>query len=190
MGHAWRILASFESHHDWVHLGTYYTPTYQRLIDTNVFKMGIQTYWGGQAVKIVLSAVIGPKYANMKNTLPLSANVDTCSLVSFFLFLAIILPMFFIPPEKLQTPLRVGYNRNLYLLISSLTDRTQIAFVMIVCNIFGMLIWSVRTAHGAGTLIHTGSSETGSAFSWNVVYGIQIILGFWSGGIVGQSGKL
>jgi NCS1 family nucleobase:cation symporter-1 len=60
---------------------------------------------------------------------------------------------------------------------------------MIVCNIVGMLIWSVTTAHGAGTLIHTAATATGSTSSWNIVYGIQIILGLWSGGIVGQSGK-
>lgn len=59
---------------------------------------------------------------------------------------------------------------------------------MIVCNIFGMLIWSVRTAHGAGVLFHSSATETGSTLSWNIVYGIQAILGLWSGGIVGQSG--
>ena len=60
---------------------------------------------------------------------------------------------------------------------------------MIVCNIFGMLIWAVRTAGGAGSLIHAPSTESGSLLSWNVVYGIQAILGLWSGGIVGQSGS-
>lgn len=70
--------------------------------------LGIFRYWGGQAVKIVLSAVIGPKYAFMKNTLPPSANVDTCSLVSFFIFLVIFCPMLLIPPEKLQMPLKVS----------------------------------------------------------------------------------
>jgi NCS1 family nucleobase:cation symporter-1 len=131
--------------------------------------MGIQTYWGGQAVKIILGAIIGPKYAFMSNTLPTSANVDTCSLVSFFIFLALFCPMLLIPPEKLQLPLKI-------------------AFVMIVFNIFGMLIWSVDTAHGAGTLINSPSTEAGSTLGCNVAYGIQAVLGLWSGGIVGQSG--
>lgn len=78
------------------------------MTSTDKSRMGIQTYWGGQAVKIILGAVIGPKYAYMTNTLPLSANVDTCSLVSFFIFLAIFCPMLLIPPEKLQTPLKVS----------------------------------------------------------------------------------
>lgn len=59
---------------------------------------------------------------------------------------------------------------------------------MIVCNIFGMLIWSVRTAHGAGDLLNASPTEAGSTVGWNVVYGIQAILGIWSGGITGQSG--
>lgn len=147
--------------------------------------MGIQTYWGGQAVKIILGAVIGPKYAYMTNRLPLSANVDTCSLVSFFIFLAIFCPMLLIPPEKLQTPLKVSRQ---FLGVSFGANQMEVAFVMIVCNIFGMLIWSVRTAHGPGDLINSPSTESGSVLGWNVVYGIQAILGLWSGGIVGQSG--
>lgn len=150
----------------WGMIGGFW-PVLNRIVTACIW-MGVQTYWGGQAVKIILGAVIGPKYAFMKNTLPLSANVDTCSLVSFFIFLAIFAPMLMIPPEKLQLPLKI-------------------AFVMIVCNIFGMLIWSVRTAHGAGKLFHAPSTESGSTLSWNVVYGIQAILGLWSGGIVGQS---
>ena len=82
-------------------------PVLNRIMTACIW-MGIQTYWGGQAVKIVLSAVIGPKYAFTKNTLPLSANVDTCSLVSFFIFLIIFCPMLLIRPERLQTPLKVS----------------------------------------------------------------------------------
>jgi hypothetical protein len=80
-------------------------------------RMGVQTYWGGQAVKIILGAVIGPKYAYMANTLPISANVDTCSLVSFFIFLAIFCPMLLVPPEKLQLPLKVRHLARLKYLI-------------------------------------------------------------------------
>ena len=87
--------------------------------------LGIQMYWGGQAVRIVLSAIIGPKFINMKNTLPLSANVETVDLISFFIFAVIIskfytiyrlykhsdphcsVPILWIRPEKLQLPFRV-----------------------------------------------------------------------------------
>ena len=61
---------------------------------------------------------------------------------------------------------------------------------MIVCNIFGLLIWAMRTAHSPGALINQPSTVSGSTLSWNALYGVQAILGLWSGGIVGQSGML
>jgi len=108
MGHDRRILACPKPHSHCVHLvsGAVGRETVDLSL-TYCDRMGIQTYWGGQAIKIVLGAVIGPKYAYMSNSLPLSANVDTCSLVSFFIFLAIFCPMLLIPPEKLQLPLKV-----------------------------------------------------------------------------------
>ena len=63
-------------------------PVLNRIMTASIW-MGVQSYWGGQAILIVLSAVIGPKYANMKNTLPESAHVTSVSLLSFFIFLAI-----------------------------------------------------------------------------------------------------
>lgn len=82
-------------------------------------------YWGGQAVRIILSSIIGPKFYYMTNTIPLSANVQTVDLVSFFIFVLIlgkcagihalwkslmctIAPALWIRPEKLQLPFRVG----------------------------------------------------------------------------------
>lgn len=61
---------------------------------------------------------------------------------------------------------------------------------MIVCNIFGLLIWSVRAAHGVGALIRAPATVSGNMLSWNSVYGIQAVLGLMSGGIVGQSGMI
>ena len=52
--------------------------------------LGIQMYWGGQAVRILLGGIIGPKFINLKNTLPVSANVETVDLISFFIFAVII----------------------------------------------------------------------------------------------------
>lgn len=41
------------------------------------------------AIKIILGALIGPRFIGIRNTLPLSAHVDTASLFSFFIFMAI-----------------------------------------------------------------------------------------------------
>lgn len=70
---------SFVGHDRWVLAG----------VEQNRYSLhldGCPDILGRQAVKIILGAVIGPKYAFMTNTIPLSANVDTCSLVSFFIF--------------------------------------------------------------------------------------------------------
>lgn len=75
-------------------------------------RMGIETYWGGQSIKIILNSLIGPKFAHMKNTLPVSADVDTASLISFSVFLAIYCPMLLVPPEKMQLPLKVSLKRG------------------------------------------------------------------------------
>ena len=54
------------------------------------YRPGIQMFWGGQAVRIVLGALIGPKFVNMANTLTSSANVETADLVCFFIFVLIL----------------------------------------------------------------------------------------------------
>ena len=130
--------------------------------------MGIQAYWGGQAVKIILGAVIGPKFVYMGNTLPGEAHVDTSSLVGFFVFLAVFAPMLLVAPERLQVPFRV-------------------AFVMIACTVVGMLIWALSASGGAGTLVRTGPTVQGSVLSWNTVFGLQSIVGVFGTGCLGQS---
>lgn len=84
-------------------------PVLNRIV-TGIVWLGIQMYWGGQAVKVILGAIIGPSWIGLRNTLPESANVDTASLISFFVFQALFLPCLLIPPEKLQIPFRVSHE--------------------------------------------------------------------------------
>lgn len=120
------------------------------------------------AVKIILRAIIGPKFRDLPNTLPASANVDTASLISFFVFIVIFLPLPMIPPEKLQLPFRI-------------------VFVMITATMFGMVGWSVNAAGGAGILMSTPATGSGSALSWAAVFGLQSIVGSQASGCLGQS---
>ncbi|KAK7618777.1 permease for cytosine/purines, uracil, thiamine, allantoin-domain-containing protein [Phyllosticta citricarpa] len=142
-------------------------PVLNRIMTACVW-MGIQAYWGGQAVKIILRAVIGPKFVHIKNTLPAGANLDTGSCISFFVFIIIFLPLPMIPPEKLQLPFRI-------------------TFVMITLTMFGMLGWAVHAAGGPGELFYTGSTKHGSTLSWNAVFGLQSIIGSQASGCLGQS---
>ncbi|POS81347.1 hypothetical protein DHEL01_v200277 [Diaporthe helianthi] len=142
-------------------------PVLNRIVTACVW-MGIQAYWGGQSVKIILRAIIGPEFRDLPNTLPVSANVDTASLISFFVFIVIFLPLPMIPPEKLQLPFRV-------------------VFVMITATMFGMVGWSVHAAGGPGALMSTPATGTGSSLSWAAVFGLQSIVGSQASGCLGQS---
>ncbi|KAL8768546.1 MAG: hypothetical protein Q9209_005231 [Squamulea sp. 1 TL-2023] len=130
--------------------------------------MGVQMCWGGLAVRLVLNAIIGPKFVFMKNTLPTSANIETANLICFLIFILALLPLMMVPPEHLQLPFRI-------------------AFIMITSTLFGMLIWSLVAAHGAGDLLATSATQHGSKLSWNMLYGMQSFVGGWLGGVLGQS---
>ncbi|KAK8073622.1 hypothetical protein PG994_004521 [Apiospora phragmitis] len=142
-------------------------PVLNRIMTACVW-MGIQTYWGGQAVKIILRAIIGVPFVTLRNNFPASANTKTASLISFFVFIVVFLPLPMIPPEKLQLPFRI-------------------TFVMITATLFGMLGWSVHAAGGAGALMSTPSTLSGSALRWKAVYGLQSFLGAQASGCLGQS---
>ncbi|EME78382.1 uncharacterized protein MYCFIDRAFT_58476 [Pseudocercospora fijiensis CIRAD86] len=142
-------------------------PVLNRIVTAIVWN-GIQLYWGGQSVKIMLGGIIGAPWVNLRNTLPASANVDTASLISFFVFLVIFLPILMIPPEKLQWPLRV-------------------TFVMMLSTMFGMLAWSISAAGSVGHLMHMPATAKGSKLSWAAVYSLQSIIGAQASGALGQS---
>lgn len=116
----------------------------------------------------MLRALIGPKFRDLPNTLPVSANVDTASLISFFVFLIIYLPLPLIPPEKLQTPFRI-------------------TFILITGTMFGMVGWSVHAAGGAGALMSAPATKSGASLSWAALYGLQSIVGSQASGCLGQS---
>lgn len=115
-------------------------------VTTGCVWQGTHMYWGGLAVRIVLNAIIGPKFVFMPNTLPLSANVETANLVCFFLFVIALPPLMMIPPERLHLPFRI-------------------ASAVITACLIGMLIWSLAAAQGAGNLLATSTIQGGSTLS-------------------------
>lgn len=117
----------------------------------------------------MLRAIVGAPFVNLPNTLPASANTDTASLISFFVFIVLFLPLPMIPPEKLQLPFRI-------------------TFVMMAATMFGMLGWAVRTAGGAGVLLYAPPAPaSGRALAWNAVFGLQSLVGAQASGCLGQS---
>ncbi|GAA6005377.1 hypothetical protein JCM10207_002959 [Rhodosporidiobolus poonsookiae] len=91
---------------------------------------GTQTYQGGQAVQVMLTA-IWPQFAHFPNHLPESAHVTSSMLLCFFIFYIIQLPLLWIHISKLH-----------YLFLVK----------VIVMPIFGfsMFGWAVGRAHGFG----------------------------------------
>lgn len=61
---------------------------------------GIQSYYGGQAVVLILNA-LSPSFLHMRNTLPESAAITTPYLVGFLVYMAVSTPVVMVPPHKL-----------------------------------------------------------------------------------------
>ncbi|RFU32336.1 hypothetical protein B7463_g3976, partial [Scytalidium lignicola] len=100
---------------------------------TSFIYCGIQTYWGGLAVHVVLASIF-PSYHTMKNTLPKSANITTADLVGTIIYMCIFVPILCIKPYKL----RVFF---------------MVSFFAVTTTILGMFIWAMATNHGAGNLV-------------------------------------
>ncbi|KAL6237453.1 hypothetical protein BDW75DRAFT_228648 [Aspergillus navahoensis] len=126
---------------------------------------GMQAFWGGQATRVMIGAII-PGFAHMKNYFSASSHLQTNDFIGLIIWMAGFIPAVLIKPEKLQMPF-------------------FFCFVLFCGTCFGMLVWSVSQAHGAGPLFH----EPGTApnTGWAFVFGITAILGSWGSGTVGQS---
>ncbi|KAL4978851.1 permease for cytosine/purines, uracil, thiamine, allantoin-domain-containing protein [Aspergillus desertorum] len=126
---------------------------------------GMQAFWGGQATRVMIGAVI-PGFAHMKNYFSPSSHLQTNDFIGLIIWMAGFIPAVLIKPEKLQMPF-------------------FFCFVLFCGTCFGMLIWSVSQAHGAGPLFH----EPGTApnTGWAFMFGVTAILGSWGSGTLGQS---
>ena len=113
-----------------------------------MFWLGIQGANGAQCITIMLQAW-APSYANIPNTIPLSAGITTQGMISYFLFWIIQLPLLLIPPTKLR-----------YLFAVKLVAAPVTALAT--------LGWIVHKAGGSGELFNLPETVSGStkAFLW------------------------
>ncbi|KII84969.1 hypothetical protein PLICRDRAFT_45826 [Plicaturopsis crispa FD-325 SS-3] len=163
MGEVHHIGFTVSSRFSWG-MKLFYFPVVLRSF-TSIFWFGIQAYWGGQAARVALGALI-PGFAHMKNTIPLSSNITTNDLIGTLIWYIAYIPLVLVPPEKMQRPFLV----------------TGIMFGM---TLVGLLIWAVKNAGGGGPLFHT--PQTTPNVGWSVMFGITSILGSWGAGTLGQS---
>ncbi|KII93698.1 hypothetical protein PLICRDRAFT_69314, partial [Plicaturopsis crispa FD-325 SS-3] len=145
-------------------LRTAYFPVVLRSF-TSIFWFGLQAYWGGQAARLAIGAII-PGFAHMKNTIPLASHIATNDLIGTLIWYIAFIPLILVPPERLQRPFLI----------------TGVMFAM---TLVGLLVWSVKHAGGGGPLFHT--PQTTPNVGWSVMFGITSILGSWGSSTLGQS---
>ncbi|PVH99767.1 hypothetical protein DM02DRAFT_710388 [Periconia macrospinosa] len=123
---------------------------------------GLQSYFGGQALTIVLSAII-PQFRDMPNTLPESAGTTTQRLVGFILYSILIFSMVLaVPPAKIR--------RCLYP-----------AFFVILTTFLSILIWALATNRGTGDLISSPVELTKSRRAFRMIQCISSVGGSYGG---------
>ncbi|KAL5049356.1 hypothetical protein BDW71DRAFT_204621 [Aspergillus fruticulosus] len=163
MGEVHHIGFTVSSRFSWGMRGSYFPVILRSFVGCMWF--GMQAFWGGQATRVMIGAII-PGFAHMKNYFSASSHLQTNDFIGLIIWMAGFIPAVLIKPEKLQMPF-------------------FFCFVLFCGTCFGMLIWSVSQAHGAGPLFH----EPGTApnTGWAFMFGITTILGSWGSGTLGQS---
>ncbi|KAF4627876.1 hypothetical protein G7Y89_g10283 [Cudoniella acicularis] len=67
----------------------------------NLIYFGIQSYYGGQSMVIILNA-LSPGFLHLRNTLSESAGITPQAPTGFLLYIAIFILVVFVPPHKLN----------------------------------------------------------------------------------------
>jgi NCS1 family nucleobase:cation symporter-1 len=165
VGAEWHIGFAVLSRYVWGFWGSF-VPLVQRIILSMVW-MGVQAWTGGLCISAMLSAIF-PSYQNMKNTMPVSAHMETKQFVGFIIFNLMTCAVIWKPVEKTRW-LFVGFN------------------IVTFLTMIGLLGWSVDTAGGTGRLLSApgkakGSYETG----WAVVKAISSVIGSIAVGLTNQ----
>ncbi|KAF9050257.1 NCS1 nucleoside transporter family [Panaeolus papilionaceus] len=134
---------------------------------------GVQGWYGGQMVKIMIGA-IWPSFYNMKNTFGPDAFMKTNEFIAFIIFWTISLPIFLLRPEQYRIPA----------IASS---------VMVTFAAFAIFIWALAKKGDIGPLwkhpeeVYGIGKLSGSTLSWAMMRMITSGIGGWAGGILYQS---
>ncbi|KAK7966873.1 NCS1 nucleoside transporter family [Apiospora aurea] len=124
------------------------------------FWYGINTYTGAQCVNVIILA-IWPRFAQVPNHLPASANITTQMMTAYIVYFLSVLPFHWIHPRNL---------------------RWFFAIKSILClpAIFGMLIWACVATGGEGTenpVFRRGNTIAGSELGRAFMSGLNAMMG-------------
>ncbi|KAK7510883.1 cytosine-purine permease [Phyllosticta citriasiana] len=123
------------------------------------FWYGINTYTGAECVDTIIRA-IWPRFANIPNHLPESANITTEMMISYLIYFVVILPFHCIHPRNLRW----------FFALKSLLPLPAI---------LGMVIWAC-TNTGGGTdnpVFNRGNTSKGAALGWIFMSGMNAMMG-------------
>ncbi|KAH6677713.1 permease for cytosine/purines, uracil, thiamine, allantoin-domain-containing protein [Halenospora varia] len=132
----------------------------------NFIYFGIQAYWGGLAVKVMLSSIF-PSFQHMANTLPESADITTNQLVGFIIYIIVFTPLMLVHPTK--------YHKLLYW-----------AFGASVATMGGLFIWAVA-ANGGASVLGPKKSISAATRSFRMLQAVSSVAGAWTGSSIRQA---
>ncbi|RDW77521.1 NCS1 nucleoside transporter family protein-1 [Coleophoma cylindrospora] len=123
----------------------------------SIFWYGIGTYTGAECIQSMIYA-IWPRFRDIPNKLPESANITTGFMICYIIYWIICLPFHYIPAHQV---------------------RWFFTFKSIVTPIAGFAIigWIVHSTGGGNALFVQGSSVSGSRLGWTVMQGIYSMVG-------------
>ncbi|KAK9475927.1 permease for cytosine/purines, uracil, thiamine, allantoin-domain-containing protein [Lipomyces japonicus] len=131
-----------------------------RLI-VGTFWYGISTYTGAECVRSMIYA-IWPSFHNVKNTLPVSAHIDTQFMISYFIYFISILPLHYVPIHKI---------RFLFTIKAIITPIIG----------FGIMGWTIKhTTSGTSSIWNQGNTVHGSNLAWVFMNGVYANMGGWA----------
>ncbi|KAH8600894.1 cytosine-purine permease [Bisporella sp. PMI_857] len=123
----------------------------------SVFWYGIGTWTGAECVQSMIYA-IWPRFRNVPNRLPKSANITTGFMICYFIYWCLCLPFHYIPAHQV---------------------RWFFTFKSVVTPIAGFAIvgWIVSEAGGGTAVFAQGNSLKGSSLGWAFMNGVYAMVG-------------
>lgn len=165
VGGVWHIGFPVTSRFVWGLYGSYLAMLQRILLGLIWF--GVQSWTGGLSVSCMLGAIF-PSYQNMRNTLPASANMTTKEFTGYIVYNLLIIPLLYIPPERMRKML-LGMN------------------IVVFVTLMSMMIYILSAAHGAGPLLSKPATvQSGSQLAWAIMGGIQTVIGSIAVGLTNQ----
>ncbi|OCT44047.1 putative permease C29B12.14c [Cladophialophora carrionii] len=127
---------------------------------------GIQAYWGGLAVTVILASIF-PTFEHMKNTLPESADITTQELIGFIIYIVVFTPLMLVHPRR--------FHKYLFYIFGG-----------VLATMVGLFIWAV-SANGGASVMPPSVSISSTERSFLMLRCVSSVAGAWTGSGIRQA---